>query len=148
MSTSRDTGRINQNTKAVEDARHTRKMRKMKRTHKDELLKVQEENQRAVKSVKRDYYLQLSGLKERNDMKLKKFQGKIQKQVIKEKYAAKTTLAELKTIHKDQVKRLRVNQEDQLQQLRHEHQVQLDNAIRKYKLEREKFEPATAKEKR
>ena len=58
------------------------------------------------------------------------------------------TLTDLRKSHKDQVGRLRVNQEEQLLKLRHEHQIQLDNAIRKYNLEREKFEPATAKEKR
>ena len=148
MSTSRYTARVNQNTKAVEDARHVRNIRKMNRANRDELVKVKEENQRAVKSVKRDYYLQLSGLKERQDAKLKKFQGKVQKQVRVEKQAAKSTLTELRTAHKDQVERLRINQEAQLQSLRAEHQIQLDNAIRKYKLEREKFEPATAKENR
>jgi len=147
MSTSRDTARINQNSRAVEDARHTRNVRKMNRAHRDELVKVKEENQRAVKSVKRDYHLQLSGLKERQETQLKKFQGKVQKQVLVEKQVAKSTLTELRKSHTDQIKRLRVNQEAQLQVLRDEHQIQLDNAIRKYNLEREKFEPATAKEK-
>ncbi|RLA65275.1 MAG: hypothetical protein DRQ89_01995 [Epsilonproteobacteria bacterium] len=120
----------------------------MRRSHKDELIKVREENQRAAKSVKRDYYLQLNGLKERQENKVKKFQGKIQKQVITEKQAAKTTLSDLRKTHADQIERLRTNQEAQLQQLRNEHQIQLDKTVRKYKIERAKFGPATASEER
>lgn len=148
MSTSRHVALAKQNARAAQEARHVRNVRKMNRSQRDELVKVREENIRAVKSVKRDYYLQLSSLKERQGVVVKKLQHKIIKAVNFEKQRAKKTITELRTIHNDQIIRLRGKQEGQLQSLRDEHQIQLDNAIRKYKLEREKFEPATAKEKR
>jgi len=148
MSTSRTVALAKQNARAAEEMRHVRKVGKIERNHRNELQKIQEENQRAVKSVKRDYYLQLKGLSDRENVKVKKIQAKIKKAVIDEKSRAKITLGELKSVHENQIKRLRVNQEAQLQQIREEHQIQLDNAIRKFNLEREKFEPATAKEKR
>jgi len=148
MSTSRHVALAKQNARAAQEARHVRNVRKMNRSQRDELVKVREENIRAVKSVKRDYYLQLSSLKERQGVVVKKLQTKIIKAVNFENQRAKKTITELRTIHNDQIIRLRAKQEGQLQSLRDEHQIQLDNAIRKYKLEREKFEPATAKEKR
>ncbi|TDJ05721.1 MAG: hypothetical protein E2O68_05960 [Deltaproteobacteria bacterium] len=148
MSTSRHVALAKQNARAAQEARHVRNVRKMNRSQRDELVKVREENIRAVKSVKRDYYLQLSSLKERQGVVVKKLQTKIIKAVNFENQRAKKTITELRTIHNDQIIRLRATQEGQLQSLRDEHQIQLDNAIRKYKLEREKFEPATAKEKR
>ena len=89
MSTSRTVALAKQNARANQEARHVRNVRKMNRAQRDELLKVKEENQRALKSVKRDYHLQIESLKGRQGVKVKKLQNKIKEAVVFEKTRAK-----------------------------------------------------------